>query len=864
MTFEAGPLGALEGATLEGLPGGRHVVVRSGDGARQRFVSPMLEVLPSRSYTLSWRQTLVGVPAPTRADGAPAGVSVRFFAAPKGIENPEGWIQQGDNKKSVLIRPPKRGWWRPAEGNSPAWEDRTEVLQAPPEARYVEILVRAGGGKGAGSRIGVDDLTLSSAVVPPWLAQPSEVWAEDGRPDLLRRVRVPHPAHAAATEVRDAVLAPAPSTLTTRLRVPEGARLDLGCGLLPGAAGASVRFEVSAQPAGGEPTTLVEVEASGAADEPWQDLSADLSPYAGQEITLRLTTSRAGDSTEPPDAVAASEARAVWTSARLEPSTSTGRLAVLVIVDTLGARHASGWGGERETTPHLQRIAAAGTHYEQARAPAPWTLPSIASYLSGLHPDEHGAGDQRGRDHWARQPLSRSVDTLAERLQRAGWDTRAWANNAFLTSHLGQTDQGFARYVDIGTRLQRRAGLPAVEAALGALDRSAGDRFVLLHLMDPHGPYRPDEAFMARFVDPSYDGPLKHGTDRAPWAAILRGDRKASPEDRKHLVDLHEAAIAWTDAQVGRVYDAARATGQDVLFVVVSDHGEEFWEHGRTEHGHSLYDELLHVPLAVHRAGQTPGRVTQPVDAAGLFGTILDFAGLEGPDGLPTASTDDAVFGSPTLYGVRQRSVTADGWKYILRQPRAGRRSPRVRKAPLHQLFELGSDPTEQNDRAAEEPARAAALHRTLIERALVGFPGAWLVHVGAGKDSVELTMTGGGGWHADVHEFPWPAQNGKPWKPRSLSIERTTTEDASTIRLDVRRSPTLLVVQPRGEVGTVTVSPNEDVPTTITSAELFARLDGAPEDTLVARLAGDARRRDAEGPSDSDLEALRSLGYIE
>lgn len=875
-----------KGGTIEGEGPEMHLSLRS-TGRVPVWLSPPIPLDADREYSLRWRTAIDGVHSPGRAPREFAGLTVRFYKVPEG-QRAGALLRKGKKAAKARVQAHRSAEWRPAEGSAP-WHEEERTFRRPREATHMQLRVAGGRptDRGGEATVEVDDIVLESRLAPSWTARKNDVWAEPDRHPLLRKARSAHAAHKKARDIRELVLAPAPSTLSAPIAVPEAARLALGYGLTPGRGTAPVRFEAAIVADDGR-HVLLDDTAQGAYRPAWKDVVLDLSPWAGQTVHVELVTEGA----PPPEDVLEGlsrqpEGRAAWTTGRLE-GPGVGRLIVLVIVDTLGARHASGWGGQRDTTPHLQRIAAEGTHYERGLAPSPWTLPSIASYLTGLTPDAHGAGQKLGMDHWDRRPVLPTFDSLAERLRDAGWDARAWVNNPFLAPRNSALDQGFSSYMDYGTRSQVHAAAPAVRQVLAELARPGdGDRFLLLHLLDPHGPYAPDAEHAARFVDPAYKGPVTSGDDHRGFRDVLNRKVVPSDADKQHLEDLHDAVIAYADEQVGAVFDAAEATGRDLLFVATSDHGEEFWEHGRFEHGHSVYDELLHVPLLTWRRGGTPGRVAGAVDASGLFGTVLDFAGLPHPgtSSLPEAPSQ-TVFASPTLYGHRQRAAEGQGWKYVLLQPETGEPHRRVGKIPRQALYELATDPAETTNRLAEAPARAAALHDQLVEEALQGFPGAWFVVASGEPAAFSLVERGGAGWHPDVHDFPWP--DGTPLTRDALHIERIQEADASRVTVRIGHGPTLLLLEPRSEGGEVSLElgPGLDAdalrlaggrvdgttirfdpdPVRSTASELLAALrsDEVPR-LMVGRLPGEPRPRGRdEAPSGDDVEALRALGYME
>jgi len=823
--------------------------------------SAPLPVEAERRYTLTWREAAQGVRRPGQNDPEPAGVSVRFLDGTRALKTPRG------------------ARWRPLDGT--VAERRVEhSFRPPPGATRLVVAVHPprAASRRAGAVVRVDGLGLVVVRAPAWTGRALDVWAEPGAHPLVRRVRGGGAAHEKAKEVRDGVLVPAPSVLRTTLTVPEGGRLTLGYGLVPGeATRRKVRFRARLADAAGTTHELFADTIRGDARPVWADREIDLSAWAGQTVTLELsTTGREPVGEVVADVARSPEGRAVWTTGRLEGVADRRKLAVLVIVDTLGANHASAWDGERATTPNLERIGDVGVVFEQARTSAPWTLPSIASFLTGLDPNVHRAGQMAGRDHWNRRLVARSVDTIAERLSGAGWQTAAWMNNPFLAPRNSALDQGFDRYVDYGTRSREHAAAAGVDQAVAELGRgSAADRFVVVHLMDPHGPYRPDDEHRREWTDEAYEGPFEDGMVSDQYLDLVRGRLDAGDADKQQVIALHEAVVAWSDEQVGRLWEAATASGDELLFVVVADHGEEFWEHERYEHGQSLYAELLHVPLVVAGDGWPKReRVPTPVNANAVAGTVLQFAGLPLGDvpALAPQMNPEPLHAGRVLYGWGQRSVEEHGFKYFLRHRHVGRAQSRARgEEPRHHLVDLGEDPEEASNAVKRHPEVARALHRLVVRRALAGFDGAWFVLARSGEHVVHFDQVGGGGWWPDVHDFPWPSATGAPYPRNGFSVHRSVEGETSTVTMTVDAAPLLAIVEPVDGAGTVTARLGEAPvvePRTLEAGELAVLIDdllaGEGPDVVIGRLAGAVAGGGASAPSAEDVEALRALGYVE
>ena len=889
-----GALASLQGAdrvqvvTGEDAWDGASVRV-DGDGDSWGLLhSAPIPVDPERSYTISWAEAGRDIKNPRKSPPVPAGVSVAFYKVPRRHhDDPGAWLgapdaatgDATDHAQAARVRSPRAARWRPAEGSFP-WREVSHSFRPRHGATHAVVTVAAGRATSRrGSRFWLDDLELVGSVAAAWESRAANVWREPGAASLLRRARNQHPAHADGRDLRDALLAPAPSLLRTRVRVPAGGRLEVGFGLMPGTGSRlrRVRFRVTVVDEGGARHELLDRRARGSYRPLWQDESLDLARFAGRLVTLELETSGRATPEDPLAAVARQpESRAAWSDLRLVGAPERSRLAVFVLIDTLAAKHASGWGADAATTPELQRIGRDSRVFRRALAPSPWTLSSIASFLTGLKPGVHAAGEARGRDHWNRRRVSPAVETVAERLRDAGWDTRAWINNPFLAPRNSGLDQGFRRYVDYATRGSEHAAAPAIDAAIAELERgSSDDRLLFVHLLDPHGPYLPDDDAREAFVDPTYQGQFAGGLEDGVYQDVVRQKIELTDGDKAHLERLHHGVISWVDGQIGRLWDAARASGDELLFIATADHGEEFWEHGLFEHGHGLHDELIHVPLLVHQEG-LGGVVDQAVPAVGVAGTLLDFAGLEHDlPRLPGPGESRAVHFGHNLYGLRQQGVEVDGWKYVLRHAWAGKAHRRAHDAaPRHRLHLLAEDPGESTNRVADQPERARALHERVVREALDGHPGAWFV---LAQPDVPVTLRfteARAGWRRDVFDFPWPGGR----EDEQLGVRRR--QGAEELELTIAGGPVLILLNPAGEGDAVRLRsapevaglpvdgmlPGGRTPPDALMARIAARIDSGLPFVEVGRLPGVPRGTApaAAGPSDADLDALRALGYVE
>jgi arylsulfatase A-like enzyme len=305
---------------------------------------------------------------------------------------------------------------------------------------------------------------------------------------------------------------------------------------------------------------------------------------------------------------------------------STRDSIVLVVIDTLRADIADGGiagqtdavSGGPGAMPELARIARSGVRFTQAVSPAPWTLPATVSLLSGWNPHRHHYGESVSE--WEVTTGNPAALYLPASMRDAGYLTAAFVNNPWLRPYFG-FGSGFYTM-----RPYHGRALDGIALALGWLSDHTGDpSFTMLHLMDPHWPYDAPAGFgAARVACPDCDS-LYYCQYGHPTAG-----------NRAEVRRRYSAAVIYTDAMLGRFYDTLVATGvlEHTWLIIAADHGEEFWEHGGFLHGHTLYDELLRVPLLVvpprANANVPRGiRVETQVRLEDVSATMLEIAGID-------------------------------------------------------------------------------------------------------------------------------------------------------------------------------------------------------------------------------------------
>ncbi len=412
---------------------------------------------------------------------------------------------------------------------------------------------------------------------------------------------------------------------------------------------------------------------------------------------------------------------------RLPPRPLPARGVVLVVVDTLRADHLGAYGHWRPTSPRLDARARRGVLFEQALSTSPWTLPAMASILTGQWPTRHGAGSRARATGFAQvRRLAADAPGLAEAFRRAGYATAAFVNNSFLVPGSG-LERGFDVYDHrpAGNWRHRRADA-TVDAALSWLARAARGRFFLLvHVFDPHLAYDAPSGVRGRFSAPYAAGELRPDKPQDVRArlATLRAEQKA------YLAAAYDEEILFVDAQLERLFQGLERRGAwaRTLVMLTADHGEELFEHGGFEHGHSVYQEVLRVPLVVWGPGLRARREAQPISLADLAPTLLE------AQQLAPARACDGVSLWPLLRDGQPpgaRALVAEG---TLHRPerRALVRWPLKLHTNEHdgsrRLFDLADDPGERIDLAGARPRevqRLSAELERLLRVAAGGAPG--------------------------------------------------------------------------------------------------------------------------------------------
>lgn len=522
--------------------------------------------------------------------------------------------------------------------------------------------------------------------------------------------------HGMAEIYRETVVSRSPERITYRLDLPPRPRLDLALGTVEGMPVTFVA-EVSA----GETREQL-FERTVTRPDRWEEVTLDLADFGGQSVELTLSL-RAED----PGSLG------FWGSPRIVDLDHAGAdrppSVLLIIADTLRFDHLDLYGYQRPTAPALRHFASGGTTFDQCVAQATWTKVSVPSILTGLYPLTHGVLEFQDR-------LAAGATTLAETYRDAGYTTLSMTSirfaGAFTNLHQGFEVLHESRSIpdDAGSKTARHY-VDRLLPWLGA-NRDV-PFFALLHVADPHAPYRPEAPYDSLWADPDraqtfeqevaavvpeIENPLLRRFEMPTREELARADVDPGPYVA-HEHDWYDGSIRAMDAELGRLFERIRELGleDEIVVAFVADHGTEFLDHGRHWHGHSVYGELARVPLVLRGPGIAAGRVRgDTVQTIDLAPTLLTLSGLEVPSALqgqtltplltdpvgerrayPAFTFKAALTGTagPPPLATESSSMVADDFKLIAHATPEG---------ATYELYRPHADPLNHQNVASQHP----------------------------------------------------------------------------------------------------------------------------------------------------------------
>ena len=425
---------------------------------------------------------------------------------------------------------------------------------------------------------------------------------------------------------------------------------------------------------------------------------------------------------------------------------------VVIVVDTLRADHLSSYGYEKPTSKNIDTLAQEGVLFENAYATAPYTLPSHASMLTGLYTFSHQAYDT---------PLDNKYPTLGESLQSLGYRTAAFSANVSTFNRSNGLGRGFIHFEDhfqsIGDTVKNTVygrlfeyyflhKILDYEDELGRLNAADINNatlnwiqkqeeepfFIFINYYDVHSPYIPPDQFyeVRGITDNNLGGLISSywGTENLYV--------ELSKEQLQSEIEAYDDCITYVDDNIGQLLADLKKQNllDNTIFVITSDHGESFDEHGLRGHANALYRELIHVPLVIWWPGHIPvnTRISKPVSLVELPTTILNLIGKDFQEeidypalsGLWEADAsqvdipfplvelgkiDWAPVQNPSAYGAMKSVINSD-WQYITHDTFG------------EELYNLKDDPQETNNVAGNsQESGTLEYFRSYFEKSLTG-----------------------------------------------------------------------------------------------------------------------------------------------
>jgi len=399
---------------------------------------------------------------------------------------------------------------------------------------------------------------------------------------------------------------------------------------------------------------------------------------------------------------------------------------VVFVADTLRADSLAAYGGQPGITPHLDELAGRGLCFARAWSTATWTLPSHVSMFSGYYPPQVLPPDARTR-------LPQAVETVAEKLARAGYRTGAITGGGFVSSQFG-VDQGFGYFLEESGELDE-----LLSEARGFLDADDGrPTFLFVQTYRVHWPYHASERTRSelgerlalrgeadKLLDAVRDEAHAQGATSVRVQVDMTG-LPSSPRMAELARQMHAhylGGVADLDRDFATFLEHLRSSGllESGYLVFTSDHGEGFCEHAAFFHGRVPFEEQMRVPLLIAGRNLTARRIDHPVSLIDLAPTLAEMAGVQGQPDWPGRSLLSGGAKSGAIFGFEASGNRNDSL-FVLEEEKKILCVPEGTGARLVGAYDLARDGREEHDLSATDAAwpqellgRHGASIRTLI-----------------------------------------------------------------------------------------------------------------------------------------------------
>jgi hypothetical protein len=302
---------------------------------------------------------------------------------------------------------------------------------------------------------------------------------------------------------------------------------------------------------------------------------------------------------------------------------------ILIVIDALRADHLGCYDYSRDTSPEIDKLAKEGIIFKNMLAQCSWTKPATASILTGLYPRSHG-GDGGNR-------ILARVNLLPEILSKHGYRSYAFVSNSFVSKSFG-FDQGFEKFYFFQEKVEKSNS--NIYVSSDEINRSiskfilqlkdTNKNFIYIHYMDPHYPYTPKEKYFSILNKREFIAsfPLQESI------SAINGQKRRRLI--KEAINAYDDEILYNDKIIGKLIQTLKSKNMysNSIIIITSDHGEEFFEHGKVEHGSSLYDELLKVPLIIRLPDKIHETIDEIANQVDILPTILSLLKISIPENI--------------------------------------------------------------------------------------------------------------------------------------------------------------------------------------------------------------------------------------
>lgn len=489
-------------------------------------------------------------------------------------------------------------------------------------------------------------------------------------------------------DTRPALASPLPARFSWHVTVPAATFLELAYGARDQAR-PPTRFVVRALSDGEAARELW--SATGGAT--WQSARIDLAPLAGKTVRLDFLMRDGGGAFAAPRIVADAPD---WKP----PRTPLPEHILVWMVDTLRADRLAAWNPSTRTkTPAFDQLCREATRFDHMTVQGNYSLPSHTSLLTGVLPPGHGMWEDKDR-------LSTKLPLISELFQKAGFATAIFSSNGYVSDKWG-FKRGWDAYRNFIREEKPNGATEIWKAAKPWLAEQAAAKrrtFMYLATVEPHVGYNPPERYLKPYWPKPYRGPIRAARTSEQLYQIKIGRLKPSDEDKRYLEALYEAEVTQNDEAFAQVVADLKQMGlyEQTAIVIVSDHGDEFYDHGSVGHGHSLYQELVDVPFVVRYPTRfPPGKVVHAdLDLTDVYATLLDLGGLP----LNEEAQGDSMVPFALDDGPRMERAAEAFHMGAIRSLRVGRWKLITWTGARLALYDLETDPREQKDLAKDHP----------------------------------------------------------------------------------------------------------------------------------------------------------------